>query len=111
MGDLDDEEGPDPMEEWKGMGEKELCAVEDRITPEAFEAWRMKFEEEMVQCGVLRRGEIKGKTGKQIFLETRSEPGKGDAEQNNAATAGAGADGKAPLVYDAALFGEDDLDD
>jgi len=100
----EDEEEEEEEPEWKGLTEKTLCDVKDRITPESFAAWKVKFDAEMIATGVLKREEIKGKTGKQIFVEGRKAEDSGKAD-----------DGKpGVLVYDAALFGEgeeDDLDD
>lgn len=103
----DDDDGKDMEDEWKGLAEKTLCAAEDRITPEAFLKWKVGFDQEMIAAGLLKREENKAKTGKQIFMEAEQkvkEEGK-DSEGKDA-----------PLVYDAALFGEegvedDDLDD
>merc|ERR1711972_937441 len=107
--DDDDDEGPDPEEEWKGLAEKQLCPPEERITPESFAEWKVKFEEEMIAAGVLKRNAVKAKTGKQIFMDTsqdegaaaKSKPGDGDPKQEG-------------VVYNAALFNElddEDLDD
>merc|ERR1712194_724954 len=98
----DDDDGPDPEEEWKGLADKELCPESERITIESFAAWKLKFDEEMVECGVLKREGVKSKSGKSIFMEA---PKEGEA---------AGEDGKPGVAgaYNAALFGEeDDLDD
>mmetsp|Transcript_6310 Transcript_6310/g.15719 ORF Transcript_6310/g.15719 Transcript_6310/m.15719 type:complete len:266 (-) Transcript_6310:111-908(-) len=112
--DDDFDNGPDPEEEWKGLAEKALCPEEDRITLESFMEWKNKFEAEMIASGVLKREEAKAKSGKQIFLETQSQQtGNNTAADGKSPDAGSGAGG-APLVYDAALFGEegeDDLDD
>jgi len=99
----EEDEGEPEEEEWKGLAEKALCPESDRITLECFAAWRVKFEEEMVACGVLKRDENKAKTGKQIFFETKSK-------EEAAAAAKQGGE-KDVLVYDATLFGEEDLDD
>lgn len=107
--DEDEDDGPDPEEEWKGLAEKSLCPESERITSESFAAWKLKFEQEMIDSGVLKRGEVKAKTGKQFFLESSKE--------NNAEVVG--KSGETPnkegeLVYNAALFNEledDDLDD
>merc|ERR1739844_493596 len=95
----DDEEEEVEEEEWKGLAEKQLCPESERITLESFAAWKQTFEEEMIACGVLKRDENKAKTGKQIFLETKKDVEEGKK------------DDKDVLVYDAALFGEDGLDD
>lgn len=108
--DEDDEDNEDEVdkleeEEWKGLKEKPLCSVAERLTIESFLEWKTKFDEEMIATGVLKREEQVAKTGKQIFYETQ------EAEK------AAGKDGAAPkdadgaLVYNAALFGEEDDDD
>eukprot|EP00408_Alexandrium_pacificum_P066319 CAMPEP_0171177250 /NCGR_PEP_ID=MMETSP0790-20130122/12144_1 /TAXON_ID=2925 /ORGANISM="Alexandrium catenella, Strain OF101" /LENGTH=256 /DNA_ID=CAMNT_0011642145 /DNA_START=82 /DNA_END=852 /DNA_ORIENTATION=- len=99
----DDEEDNTQEEEWKGLADKTLCAEADRITPDSFADWKVKFDEEMISLGLIKRDENKAKTGKMIFMEI------GDPTKQ----AGKEGDGKdeAPLVYDAALFGEDNLDD
>merc|ERR1711974_471142 len=107
--DEDDDDGPDPEEEWKGLAEKALCPESERITPDTFLAWKEKFEQEMVEAGVLKRGEVKMKTGKQFFVESNKE---GGAEGDEKAAGATGADGE--VVYNAALFNElddEDLDD
>lgn len=90
-------------EEWKGLKEKPLCAPEERITIDSFLEWKKQFDEEMMASGVMKREELKGKSGKEIFLEAQ------DAEKA-AGKDGTGNDGGA-LVYNAALFGEEDDDD
>lgn len=104
-------------EEWKGLAEKKLCAKEDRATTDSFAAWKVRFDEEMIAAGVLRRTEQKAKTGKMFFLENApKESGAAEAATADAA-GGAGAAGATALVYNAALFGEgededdEDLDD
>lgn len=104
--DDDDEDRPNEEEEWKGLAEKTLCSEADRITSVSFNEWKLRFDLEMVESGVLKREENKAKSGKQIFLAEKA-PGDSDATPS--------ADGGKTemLVYDAALFGEDldDLDD
>jgi len=100
----EDEEGPSPEEEWKGLAEKPLCPEADRITEDSFAQWKIKFDEEMIACGILKREENKAKSGKQIFLDTQKEK---DTTQD-AKDGGGKPDA---LVYDAALFGEDGMDD
>lgn len=115
-GDEDDEEGEE--EEWKGLAAKALVPEDERISPDTFMAWKVKFDEEMIAAGVLRREETKAKTGKIIFCEgnlqgttsTDKDGGPGGYPKGSGDAAGKGV-----LVYDAALFGEieeeDDLDD
>jgi len=101
----DDEMNALEEEEWKGLKEKVLCAVSDRITIDTFMEWKKTFDLEMVASGVLKREEFKVKSGKQIFLEAQAE---------EAATAGKPGDTSkegAAMVYNAALFGEEDGDD
>lgn len=110
----EDDDGEDDEEEeiWKGLADKALCPESDRITVESFLAWKEKFDQEMIEAGVLKREENRAKSGKQFFLEAQA------AEKGSSATA-EGAASKATsesgaLVYNAALFGEeedDDLDD
>eukprot|EP00928_Gymnodinium_smaydae_P027139 TRINITY_DN2107_c0_g3_i1.p1 TRINITY_DN2107_c0_g3~~TRINITY_DN2107_c0_g3_i1.p1 ORF type:complete len:257 (-),score=97.85 TRINITY_DN2107_c0_g3_i1:321-1091(-) len=108
-GDDDEDEEPEE-EEWKGLAEKPLCPEKDRITVDSFNAWRAKFEEEMIEAGVFKKTEEKGKSGKLFFLEAR-EKEKAEATAGGKDSAKEGT----PLVYDASLFGEvdddDDLDD
>jgi len=102
--DDDDDDGPNPEEEWKGLAEKPLCPEADRITADSFAKWKAKFDEEMIACGILKREENKAKSGKQIFMDTQ-KPKDGAADATD-------GDGKPDaLVYDAALFGEDGMDD
>lgn len=91
-------------EEWKGLKEKPLCPADQRITIDSFMEWKKKFDEEMVEKGILKREEQKAKTGKQIFC---------DAQESEKAEGKAGEAGKSTeeLVYNAALFGEEDDDD
>jgi len=90
-------------EEWKGLKEKNLCPVSERITIESFLEWKKKFDEEMIATGVLKREEQKAKSGKQIFLETQDGE-KGTDKDSNAKPGEA-------VAYNAALFGEEDDDD
>lgn len=107
--DDDDDDEEEEEEEWKGLAEKTLCAESERITPDIFNAWKLKFDQEMVEAGVLRRYETgKAQTGKQIFMQTM--PSTTDAAAGDKKT---GKD-QSPMVYNAALFGEvddEDLDD
>lgn len=102
----DDDEEEAEEEEWKGLADKTLCPESERITPDAFAEWKLKFDEEMIAAGILKReGENKAQTGKAFFL----------AEQEKS-TAAAGKDaggaaGGGPVVYNSALFGEEDDDD
>lgn len=114
----DDEEEDDPdneaevdkleEEEWKGLKEKPLCAVADRMTPDAFMEWKKNFDEEMIANGTLKREEQKAKSGKMIFLEAQAE---GEVARKEGGKEGG------EVAYNAALFGEeddadlDDLDD
>jgi len=103
-GDDEDADGPSPEEEWKGLAEKALCPEVDRITTDSFAKWKTKFDQEMVACGILKREENKAKSGKQIFLDTQ--------KQKDSAPDATDGNGKPDtLVYDAALFGEDGMDD
>jgi len=97
-------------EEWKGLADKTLCDEKDRITPESFAAWKLGFDEEMIAAGVLKRDGHKAKTGKMIFLETKEAQDQATGGENGAGTGNAGGE-PGVLVYDAALFGEEDADD
>eukprot|EP00933_Yihiella_yeosuensis_P007015 TRINITY_DN111887_c0_g1_i1.p1 TRINITY_DN111887_c0_g1~~TRINITY_DN111887_c0_g1_i1.p1 ORF type:complete len:259 (+),score=99.59 TRINITY_DN111887_c0_g1_i1:59-835(+) len=111
-----DEEEEEEEEEWKGLAEKALCAPSERITPESFAEWKANFDDEMIKAGVLKKDDVTRKSGRQIFQEAQAEeagkatstggyPGSPSAEKNKS---------DAPIVYNAALFGEDmddDLDD
>lgn len=106
--DEDDEDDQDEVdqleeEEWKGLKEKPLCPVAERITVERFKEWKIQFDEELMAKGILKREEQKAKSGKQIFLEAQ------DAEK--AAAGGETAKEGGALVYNAALFGEEDDED
>lgn len=103
--DQDNEDEIDELEEeeWKGLKEKPLCPSNERITMESFLEWKKNFDEEMIASGVFKKDENQLKTGKMIFLEAQ------DAEKA-AGKDGSGKDGGA-LVYNAALFGEEDDDD
>jgi len=105
--DDEDEDGPSPEEEWKGLAEKTLCPEDERITADSFAKWKAKFDQEMVACGILKREESKAKSGKQIFMDTQKDQKEKDGAQD--ATDGGGKPDT--LVYDAALFGEDGMDD
>lgn len=101
--DDDDEDGPNEEDEWKGLADKTLCPESERITPESFLTWNTNFQQELIAAGIVRKDETKAKSGRMIFLETKAASG-GEGE--------AGAEGKSDvLVYDAALFGEEDVDD
>jgi len=85
-------------EEWKGLKDKPMCAAADRITMDIFLDWKKRFDDEMVANGTLRREENKAKTGKAIFLEAQaSEASKGKTDKEGG-----------EMVYNAALFGEED---
>eukprot|EP00448_Togula_jolla_P012152 CAMPEP_0170597676 /NCGR_PEP_ID=MMETSP0224-20130122/15833_1 /TAXON_ID=285029 /ORGANISM="Togula jolla, Strain CCCM 725" /LENGTH=258 /DNA_ID=CAMNT_0010922161 /DNA_START=91 /DNA_END=867 /DNA_ORIENTATION=+ len=102
----EEEEQEEP--EWKGLAEKALCEEQDRLTTEAFSEWKIRFDQELIASGVLKRGESKAKTGKLFFLELQN--GGKEAGAATAGSDGAASEG-APLVYDATLFGEGDDDD
>lgn len=91
-------------EEWKGLKEKPLCSADQRITIDSFMEWKKKFDEEMVEKGILKREEHKAKTGKQIFCDAQ------DGEKAPKA-GGPEKDAAGELVYNAALFGEEDDED
>lgn len=105
--DDDDDEDGAGEEEWKGLAEKELCSEEDRITPESFVTWKLAFDAEMIAAGVLKREEQKVKTGKLIFLGAKGA----EDPRNSDGTPSADGGRTEMLVYDAALFGEEDDDD
>merc|ERR1711933_107166 len=65
--DDDDDDENAEEEEWKGLADKVLCPESERITPESFNEWKLKFDEEMIASGVLKREQQKAKTGKQFF--------------------------------------------
>jgi len=90
-------------EEWKGLKEKPLCAKEDRITMDAFLEWKRSFDDELVATGILRREENKAQTGKAIFLEAQASGEAGLGKMPG--------DKGGEMVYNAALFGEEDNDD
>jgi hypothetical protein len=102
----DDDEEEEDEEEWKGLADKTLCQESDRITVEQFNDWRVKFDEEMIAAGVLKRNEVKAKTGKLIFIEAQK------AAQTAGAIADASGNGKdGNVAYNPDLFGEvDDMD-
>lgn len=101
----DDEEGEEEEEEWKGLADKALCDPSERITVESFLAWKEKFDKEMIEKGILKREENKAKSGKQFFLEAQA------AEKEASGEAKDKTNENGVLVYDAALFGEEDDDD
>mmetsp|Transcript_41640 Transcript_41640/g.109924 ORF Transcript_41640/g.109924 Transcript_41640/m.109924 type:complete len:261 (-) Transcript_41640:72-854(-) len=105
----DDEDDDDNRaeEEWKGLAEKELPKEEDRVSDAEFLAWKQKFDAELVATGVLKREQLKAKTGRQIFCEAGAPQ---DGKEGGKAGAGEAAEGGGPAVYNAALFGEDDAD-
>jgi len=102
--DDDDDDGPEE-EEWKGLADKQLCLPSERITPEQFVEWKAKFDEEMIASGVLKREDNRKVSGKQLFLAASVVKDEGGTE-----TAAAG-EKETMLVYDAKLFGEEDIDD
>lgn len=106
-GDEDDEDEDGEEEEWKGLADKQLCAETDRITVDAFSQWKIKFDEEMIACGVLKRESTKGKSGRQFFLDIKEAEKAGETQLGEGAEEGK----EGVLVYDAALFGEMDEDD
>lgn len=110
--DDDDESGEEEEEEWKGLADKNLCLESDRITPDIFHVWKLKFDQELMDEGILRReGENKAKTGKQIFMEAGKD---GEKEGGKEASSEKDSSAASPVVYNAALFGEvddEDLDD
>mmetsp|Transcript_16805 Transcript_16805/g.42738 ORF Transcript_16805/g.42738 Transcript_16805/m.42738 type:complete len:264 (-) Transcript_16805:14-805(-) len=108
-GEDDDDDGPNEEEEWKGLADKPLCPEKDRISADAFAAWKVKFDEEMIAAGVLKRESVKAKSGRQFFLEIKQSE-KADGAGGKAGET-AGDDKEGVLVYDAALFGEVDEDD
>jgi len=99
--DIDDEE-IDRLEEeeWKGLASKPEVAEKDRITVDLFNEWKKNFDLEMIALGTLKREESKGQSGKQYFLAQQAAAEDGSAKKDDA-----------PLVYNAALFGEEDEDD
>lgn len=101
---FEDGDGPTEEEEWKGLAEKELCSEAERVGPDSFLKWKLAFDAEMIACGVLRRDENKAKTGKTIFFDNKPV-----ASSDGTPFADGGK--TEMLVYDAALFGEEDLDD
>ncbi|CAE7430250.1 EIF2AK4 [Symbiodinium microadriaticum] len=101
-GEEEEEEEEEP--EWKGLTEKALCPESERITAESFAAWKVKFDAEMVECGVLKRDEVKSRSGKLIFMQ--GQEGEERKKEENGYPAGKSD----VLVYDAALFGEEDAD-
>lgn len=98
----EDEEEEEP--EWKGLSEKALCPESERITAESFAAWKAKFDAEMIETGVLKRDEVKSRSGKLIFMQ--GQEGEERKKEENGYPAGK----PDVLVYDAALFGEEDAD-
>lgn len=92
-------------EEWKGLKEKPLCAVSERLTVESFAEWKAKFDEEMIAAGIFKDTKVaQSKTGRQIFLDAQ-------ADEAAASKASGGNKESGTLVYNAALFGEEDDDD
>mmetsp|Transcript_25689 Transcript_25689/g.59375 ORF Transcript_25689/g.59375 Transcript_25689/m.59375 type:complete len:263 (-) Transcript_25689:95-883(-) len=102
--DDDDDDGDEEEEVWKGLADKVLVPLDQRLTSESFATWRQKFEEEMFSTGEWKREEAKGKTGKLIFMEAKeNELGEGTTPTEGGKQQG--------LAYNAALFGEEDEDD
>mmetsp|Transcript_8251 Transcript_8251/g.23635 ORF Transcript_8251/g.23635 Transcript_8251/m.23635 type:complete len:262 (-) Transcript_8251:233-1018(-) len=107
--DDDDGDGPNPEEEWKGLADKPTVPESERITLDVFQSWKVKFEQEMIEVGVLKRETNKAKSGKEWFLE-KSKETEGASPSDQAAKQKTGEE----LVYDASLFNEmddEDLDD
>merc|ERR1712032_560169 len=94
--DDEDDDEPNVEEEWKGLAEKDIVPEKDRITMDTFAVWKVKFDAEMIEKGVLKKEEQRGKTGKLIFLDIK--------ESEKDAGKDSGKDGA--VVYNAALFGE-----
>mmetsp|Transcript_54533 Transcript_54533/g.119573 ORF Transcript_54533/g.119573 Transcript_54533/m.119573 type:complete len:249 (+) Transcript_54533:65-811(+) len=66
-------------EEYKGLKEKDLCAPEDRVTPEAFAVWKAAFDQEMIQKGLLKRVVHTKPSGRQMFEADKELENEGDA--------------------------------
>jgi len=66
-------------EEYKGLKEKDLCAPEERVTPEAFAAWKAAFDQEMIQKGLLKRVVHTKPSGRQMFEADKNLENEGDA--------------------------------
>merc|ERR1712228_248478 len=96
--DEDEEEEEEP--EWKGLAEKPLCAVSERITAESFAKWRIKFEAEMIEAGILKLEGAKAKSGKQFFMEAK----EGAADKADGKDSGGYGKSDSEVKYDAALF-------
>jgi hypothetical protein len=113
-GDEDDDEEYDEFapgkeeEEWKGLAEKPVVPEKDRITPDAFAEWKLKFDQELIEKGILKRDEIKAKTGRQIFMEANKDEKDGDKKATNDDKK---EENGSTLVYNAELFGELEDDD
>jgi len=116
----DEEEGEDgedgeeeDEEEWKGLADKSLVPEKERITSDMFATWKVKFDDEMIAAGVLRREKAKGESGRQFFLKIKKQEEEAAGAGSKPGDAGKGDEGNV-LVYDSALFGEleeDDLDE
>ncbi len=102
----DDDDLPDNSgeAEWKGLDQKELCKVEERVTPDQFHAWRAKFNAEMEKKGLWKLVEkLSDLTGKEWF----SKNVKDDAQMAKEEQAAEDAE----MEIDEEVFGdEEDVD-
>eukprot|EP00397_Hematodinium_sp_SG-2012_P047022 GEMP01053320.1.p1 GENE.GEMP01053320.1~~GEMP01053320.1.p1 ORF type:complete len:256 (+),score=86.61 GEMP01053320.1:22-768(+) len=96
----DDEEAVEEDGEWKGLEEKELCAVNERLTPQTFTAWKDNFDEELIADGLITRDLVDRMTGKRIF-EAQAARDKDSGK----------ALGDSVVEVDAELFDDADLPD
>jgi hypothetical protein len=106
--DEDEEEAEEKEEEeWRGLEMKPLCPADQRLTPETFAAWKVKFDQEMIAAGILKREAKTKRSGRQIFVagETAADTAAAEEAAENEAVS-------EDIVVDEALFdGDDDLDD
>merc|ERR1719230_2378933 len=65
--DHEDEEANFVEPEFKGLVDKQVIEEGFRITPAIFEEWRLRFEQEMLDTGVIKRDAGDSMTGKMIF--------------------------------------------
>merc|ERR1719159_759440 len=105
--DAEEEAKEEEEEQWRGLEMKPLCPPDQRLTPETFAAWKVKFDQELIASGVLRRETKNKRTGRQIFVAGETAADTAAAEE-----AAEKEEVTDEIVVDEALFdGDDDLDD
>ena len=90
---LSEGEGEDVEKEWRGLDQKPLCEVGDRITHDQFDKWKLQHDKWLLSEGLIKRDDTARVTGRMHFQNKKDANGDIILDDDDLGTEESGAGG------------------